>query len=101
MLLQSTIIIIRSFNGIKRRFEIQLQNEKTIYIDDYAHHPREIKVTIQATKQMYEGKKLTVVFQPHLYSRTQDFADDFAAHFDQLMVIVSQTIHKYSCYVNI
>ena len=69
---------IRSFNGIKRRFEIQLQNEKTIYIDDYAHHPREIKVTIQATKQMYEGKKLTVVFQPHLYSRTQDFADDFA-----------------------
>ncbi len=69
---------ISSFKGIKRRFEVHLQSEKITFIDDYAHHPEEVKVTIQATKQMYKGKKIMVVFQPHLFSRTQDFADEFS-----------------------
>jgi UDP-N-acetylmuramate--alanine ligase len=69
---------IGSFKGIKRRFEIHLHNDKMIFIDDYAHHPKEVKVTIQAVKELYEGKKVMVIFQPHLFSRTQDFADEFA-----------------------
>ena len=69
---------ISTFKGIKRRFEIHLHSNKMTFIDDYAHHPKEVKVTIQATKELYEGKKIMVVFQPHLFSRTQDFADEFA-----------------------
>ena len=69
---------IGSFKGIKRRFEIHLHNDKMTFIDDYAHHPKEVKVTIQAVKELYEGKKVMVIFQPHLFSRTQDFADEFA-----------------------
>ena len=69
---------IGSFKGIKRRFEIHLHNDKMTFIDDYAHHPKEVKVTIQAVKELYEGKKVMVIFQPHLFSRTQDFADKFA-----------------------
>ena len=69
---------ISTFKGIKRRFEIHLHSDKMTFIDDYAHHPKEVKVTIQATKELYEGKKIMVVFQPHLFSRTQDFADEFA-----------------------
>jgi UDP-N-acetylmuramate--alanine ligase len=72
------------FKGIKRRFEILFQNEKQIYIDDYAHHPTELKAAISAARQMNPGKKLTGVFQPHLYSRTLDFAEGFADALDGL-----------------
>ena len=68
---------IRSFKGIKRRFEIHLQSDNMVFIDDYAHHPEEVKVTIEAVKKLYEGKKIMVVFQPHLFSRTADFAEEF------------------------
>ncbi|MEJ6748830.1 MAG: UDP-N-acetylmuramate--L-alanine ligase [Flavobacteriales bacterium] len=67
-----------SFKGIKRRFETHILSEKIIYIDDYAHHPKEITETIQAVKKMYPNKKITVLFQPHLYSRTNDFMNEFA-----------------------
>ena len=67
-----------SFKGIMRRFETHILSEKIIYIDDYAHHPKEITETIQAVKKMYPNKKITVVFQPHLYSRTNDFMNEFA-----------------------
>ncbi|MEE2699856.1 MAG: UDP-N-acetylmuramate--L-alanine ligase [Bacteroidota bacterium] len=69
---------IRSFKGIKRRFEIHLQSDNMVFIDDYAHHPEEVKVTIETVKKLYEGKKIMVVFQPHLFSRTADFAEEFA-----------------------
>ena len=69
---------MNSFKGIKRRFETHIISEKIIYIDDYAHHPKEITETIQAVKKMYPNKKITVVFQPHLYSRTNDFMNEFA-----------------------
>ncbi len=69
---------IGSFKGIKRRMEKVLQNDGIIYYDDYAHHPEEINAAIFSIKKMYPEKKLTVVFQPHLYSRTRDFADGFA-----------------------
>ncbi|HLR00391.1 MAG TPA: UDP-N-acetylmuramate--L-alanine ligase [Sphingobacterium sp.] len=69
---------LSSFRGVKRRFEYVVKNQNHIYIDDYAHHPEEVKSFLNSVKKMYPKKFLTVVFQPHLYSRTQDFADDFA-----------------------
>jgi UDP-N-acetylmuramate--alanine ligase len=70
---------IATFKGVKRRFETPIRNEKIVYIDDYAHHPRELDAVISAAKELYPTKKLTVIFQPHLYSRTRDLCDEFAA----------------------
>lgn len=67
-----------SFKGVRRRFEYIVQHEHSIYIDDYAHHPEELRACLTAVKSLYPDKKLTVIFQPHLYSRTRDFADGFA-----------------------
>lgn len=69
---------IRSFKGVKRRFEIHLQSDELVFIDDYAHHPEEVKLTIEVVKKLYADKKVMVVFQPHLFSRTADFAAEFA-----------------------
>lgn len=69
---------LSSFLGVKRRFEYVVKSEETVYIDDYAHHPTELKAFLSAVRQLYPSRKLTVIFQPHLYSRTRDFADGFA-----------------------
>ncbi len=69
---------LASFSGVHRRFEIVFESSKQILIDDYAHHPTEIRSCIQSVKSKYPNKNITVVFQPHLFSRTRDFADDFA-----------------------
>lgn len=69
---------LAGFRGVKRRFEYIVKNEKHVYIDDYAHHPEELKACIKAVKTLYPDQKLVTVFQPHLYSRTRDFADGFA-----------------------
>ena len=69
---------LEKFQGVARRFDIRVRNEKVCYIDDYAHHPEEIKATLKAVKTMFPEKKLTLVFQPHLFSRTHDFMDEFA-----------------------
>ena len=71
-----------SFKGVKRRFEYIIKNNQQVYIDDYAHHPEELKAAIRSVKKLYPGKKLTVIFQPHLYTRTRDFADGFAEALD-------------------
>jgi len=68
---------LHSFKGVKRRFEYQLKADK-IYVDDYAHHPEELKACFTAIRTLYPHKELTVIFQPHLFTRTRDFADDFA-----------------------
>jgi UDP-N-acetylmuramate--alanine ligase len=70
---------VASFRGVKRRFEYIIKNEKTVFIDDYAHHPEELRALIGGAKGLFPGKKCTVVFQPHLYTRTRDFADAFAS----------------------
>lgn len=75
---------LMSFKGIKRRFDMIVRNEKVVYIDDYAHHPTELKAAISAARQLFPGRRISGVFQPHLYSRTRDFADDFAQALDQL-----------------
>ena len=67
-----------SFRGVKRRFEFIIRRPGLVYVDDYAHHPAEIDAFLRSVKAMYPGKKLTVIFQPHLYTRTRDFASDFA-----------------------
>ncbi|HMG14236.1 MAG TPA: UDP-N-acetylmuramate--L-alanine ligase, partial [Saprospiraceae bacterium] len=72
-----------SFKGIKRRFEF-LHRGKKIYIDDYAHHPGEIRSAIQATRELFPGKKILGIFQPHLYSRTRDFVRGFAEELSKL-----------------
>jgi UDP-N-acetylmuramate--alanine ligase len=69
---------LASFRGVKRRFEYQIKSSNMVYIDDYAHHPEELKAIISSVKQMYHDKKITIIFQPHLYSRTRDFVDGFA-----------------------
>ncbi|MGY3053671.1 UDP-N-acetylmuramate--alanine ligase [Pedobacter sp. UYEF25] len=69
---------VANFKGVKRRFEYLVNDKNHIYIDDYAHHPEELRACFAAVRRLYPDKKLTVVFQPHLFSRTRDFADDFA-----------------------
>lgn len=69
---------LASFRGIKRRFEMVIDSAKVIYIDDYAHHPEEIRVLLESVKELYPNKKITAIFQPHLFSRTKDLAAGFA-----------------------
>ncbi len=75
---------LASFSGVKRRFDYHIKTDKLVFIDDYAHHPAELKAAISSVKELYPHKKITGVFQPHLFSRTRDFADDFAASLDLL-----------------
>lgn len=69
---------LASFTGVKRRFEFVLRNDKIMFVDDYAHHPTEIEAFLRSLKSMYPRKKLTVIFQPHLFTRTRDFAQGFS-----------------------
>jgi UDP-N-acetylmuramate--alanine ligase len=69
---------LASFTGVKRRFEFIIRTEKIVFVDDYAHHPTEIDAFLKSLKSMYPRRKLTVIFQPHLYTRTRDFMDGFA-----------------------
>ncbi len=75
---------IQDYEGVARRFDIRFKSDSKIYIDDSAHHPEELKAFITSVKALYPGKKLMGVFQPHLYSRTQDFAAEFATSLDLL-----------------
>ena len=70
---------LESFSGVKRRFDLQVRKPGCVYIDDYAHHPEEIAAALSSIRNAYPDMKLTAVFQPHLYTRTRDFADEFAA----------------------
>tara|TARA_B100000902_G_scaffold399820_1_gene472760 strand:- start:3365 stop:4735 length:1371 start_codon:yes stop_codon:yes gene_type:complete len=91
---------LSTFKGINRRFDIHINNERYIYIDDYAHHPEEVKLSICAVKKMYPKRNLTVVFQPHLYSRTIDFLDDFAKALsiaDQLILTEIYAAREKDC----
>ena len=69
---------LATFQGVKRRFDIHVNTPRIAYIDDYAHHPNEIRAAISSMRNIFPGRKLTGIFQPHLYTRTRDFADDFA-----------------------
>lgn len=86
-------IAMASFKGIKRRFEFIAKTDQAIYIDDYAHHPTELNAAIQATRSLFPDKKITGIFQPHLYSRTRDFVDGFAEALDKLDEIILMDIY--------
>lgn len=75
---------LASYSGVLRRFDIRFRNEKVIFIDDYAHHPEELKAFISSVRLLYPEKRITGIFQPHLYSRTRDFASEFAQSLDLL-----------------
>ena len=79
-----------SFKGVKRRFSYKIKSDRLVLIDDYAHHPTEISAVHQAVREMYPNKKVLAVFQPHLFSRTRDFAEDFASslsNFDKVFLL--------------
>jgi UDP-N-acetylmuramate--alanine ligase len=81
---------LATFSGVKRRFSFQIRKPHFVYIDDYAHHPTEINAVYQAVLELYPNEKVLAVFQPHLFSRTKDFADDFAkslSQFDQVVLL--------------
>jgi UDP-N-acetylmuramate--alanine ligase len=86
----SIVRALGTFKGIKRRFSYQIKQEKLVFIDDYAHHPTEINAVHQAVRELYPQQNVLAVFQPHLFSRTKDFADDFAkslSHFDEVILL--------------
>ena len=79
-----------SFKGVQRRFSYQIKTDELVYIDDYAHHPTEINAVHQAVRELYPSQKVLAIFQPHLFSRTKDFANDFAkslSQFDEIILL--------------
>lgn len=84
---------LRSFKGVKRRFDYRVKSKSIVYIDDYAHHPEELTAAITAAKQLYPDKVITGIFQPHLFSRTRDFVNEFAVSLDLLDVCVLLEIY--------
>ena len=84
---------ISTFEGVERRMDFRIVNESVVFIDDYAHHPEEIKATISAVKDLYPNKKITGIFQPHLYSRTKDFSKEFANELSQLDELLLMDIY--------
>ncbi|WP_299361362.1 UDP-N-acetylmuramate--L-alanine ligase [Winogradskyella sp.] len=81
---------LASYKGVKRRFTYQIKTSDLVFVDDYAHHPEEINAVYQAVREMYPEKKVLAIFQPHLYSRTRDFIDEFAASlskFDEVLLL--------------
>lgn len=84
---------LKTFAGIRRRFDVRVKTKDIVYIDDYAHHPREIAATIESVKYLYPNKRIVGIFQPHLYSRTRDLADDFVEALKPLDEIILMPIY--------
>jgi UDP-N-acetylmuramate--alanine ligase len=87
---EAIVKALASFKGVQRRFSYQIKSDKLVYIDDYAHHPTEINAVHQAVRELYPNQKVLAIFQPHLFSRTKDFADDFAkslSQFDEVLLL--------------
>jgi UDP-N-acetylmuramate--alanine ligase len=84
---------LRAFSGVQRRMDVQINTRSTIYIDDYAHHPVELKAAIESVRKMFPDRRITGVFQPHLYTRTRDFAGDFAMSLSALDELILLPIY--------
>ncbi len=84
---------LASFSGIRRRFDVIYQTDMAVYIDDYAHHPKELDAIIGSVRILHPGKKITGIFQPHLYSRTRDFSDGFAESLGKLDELILMDIY--------
>ena len=84
---------LKSFAGVRRRFDYRIREKNLVYIDDYAHHPNELRSTIEAVRYLYPGKRVVGIFQPHLYTRTRDFADEFARVLQTLDEVIMMPIY--------
>ncbi|MBR1549395.1 MAG: UDP-N-acetylmuramate--L-alanine ligase [Bacteroidales bacterium] len=84
---------LKSFAGVRRRFDYRIREKELVYIDDYAHHPNELRSTIEAVRYLYPGKRVVGIFQPHLYTRTRDFADEFASVLQTLDEVIMMSIY--------
>ena len=84
---------VQTFKGSMRRFDIRVKNEKVVYIDDYAHHPEEIKACVESIRALYPDKRICGIFQPHLYSRTKDFYEEFAESLSKLDDVIVLDIY--------
>lgn len=84
---------LRHFKGIKRRFEFVIDRPGVKYIDDYAHHPSELRAIISSVRNLYPDKRITAVFQPHLFTRTRDFLEGFAAELSQVDELILLPIY--------
>ncbi|PXX96813.1 UDP-N-acetylmuramate--L-alanine ligase [Marinifilum breve] len=84
---------LSSFEGVRRRFDYQIRQDNLVFIDDYAHHPKELKESISSVRDIYPNKKITGVFQPHLYTRTRDFAEGFAESLSLLDEVILLDIY--------
>ena len=91
---RTIIPTLRDFKGVQRRYEICYESDKMVYIDDYAHHPDELRSIITATRKRYPNRRLTGIFQPHLYTRTRDFANDFAFSLSGLHTLLLLPIYS-------
>ena len=87
------VAALASYKGVKRRFEYHIKTPNLVYIDDYAHHPEELKMCISSVKELYPAKKITGIFQPHLFSRTRDFLDEFATSLSLLDELILLDIY--------
>lgn len=84
---------LKSFTGVKRRMDIHINTPECVYIDDYAHHPAELAATISSVRNIFPGRKITGIFQPHLFTRTRDFKDEFAASLSTLDELILLPIY--------
>jgi UDP-N-acetylmuramate--alanine ligase len=84
---------LSTYRGVERRIDLHVQRPDRVYIDDYAHHPEEIRAFLSSVRRMFPGKKLTGIFQPHLFSRTRDFATEFARSLEMLDVLILMEIY--------
>lgn len=88
--LENIKLSLANFKGVKRRFSYKIKTDNFVLIDDYAHHPTEINAVENSVREMYPDEEILVVFQPHLFSRTRDFIDDFASaltKFDEILLL--------------
>lgn len=90
---QDLLLQIGLFNGVKRRFDYRIERDDFVYIDDYAHHPEEIRAFVTAVRKIYPDKKICGIFQPHLYTRTRDFAPQFAEVLSMLDSVILLPIY--------
>jgi len=84
---------MKTYRGVDRRFDFKLKNDKIVFLSDYAHHPKEIYQSARSIRELYKDKKITVIFQPHLYTRTRDFYKEFAESLSLLDKVVLTEIY--------
>src|SRR6187399_1348455 len=90
---ENAIAAVTDFRGVKRRFEYIIKTDELVFIDDYAHHPEELRALISSAKSLFSDKKCTVIFQPHLYTRTRDLAEGFGEVLDMADEVISLPIY--------